>query len=79
MVQWVADFGLPGPDRGEGGKYLFVPPNYKGECRAAALRPEDAHDPRHHARADLSQNNDPKPVVALIKKTLKIYPFFPGG
>ncbi len=29
--QWVTDFGLPGPDRGEGGKYLFVPPGYKGE------------------------------------------------
>ena len=29
--QWITDFGLPGPDRGEGGKYLFVPPDYKGE------------------------------------------------
>src|SRR5271167_1221518 len=27
---WVTDFGLPGPDRGEGGKYLLVPPGYKG-------------------------------------------------
>ena len=25
------------------------------------------------------ENNDPKPVVALIKKTLKIYPYLPGG
>ena len=29
--RWVTDFGLPGPDRGEGGKYLLVPPSYKGE------------------------------------------------
>src|SRR4249920_4179258 len=29
--QWITDFGLPGPDRGEGGKYLFVPPGYTGE------------------------------------------------
>src|SRR5258705_8771235 len=28
---WITDFGLPGPDRGEGGKYLFLPPGYKGE------------------------------------------------
>jgi hypothetical protein len=28
---WVTDFGLPGPDRGAGGKYLLVPPGYKGE------------------------------------------------
>ena len=25
------------------------------------------------------ENNDPKPVVALIKKTLKVYPYLPGG
>ena len=29
--RWVIDFGLPGPDRGAGGKYLLVPPGYKGD------------------------------------------------
>ena len=49
---WITDFGLPGPDRGEGGKYLFVPPGYKGELPAERLlRPEDAHHPRHPAGA----------------------------
>src|SRR5208337_2003782 len=28
---WVIDFGLPGPDRGAGGKYLLVPPGYTGD------------------------------------------------
>ncbi len=28
---WVADMGLPGPDAGKGGKYLLLPPDYKGE------------------------------------------------
>ena len=27
---WVIDIGFPGPDRGEGGKYLIVPPGYDG-------------------------------------------------
>jgi len=27
----VTDVGLTGPDKGEGGKYLFVPPGYEGE------------------------------------------------
>ncbi len=27
---WIIDFGLPGPDRGEGGRYLLVPPGYDG-------------------------------------------------
>src|SRR5208337_2169236 len=29
--RWIIDFGLPGPDRGEGGKYLLVPPGYTGD------------------------------------------------
>jgi hypothetical protein len=28
--RWVIDIGLTGPDQGKGGKYLFVPPGYKG-------------------------------------------------
>jgi hypothetical protein len=28
---WSGDVGLPGPDRGKGGKYLIVPPDYAGE------------------------------------------------
>jgi hypothetical protein len=29
--QWSGDVGLPGPDHGKGGKYLILPPDYKGE------------------------------------------------
>ena len=28
--RWVNDLGLTGPDQGKGGKYLVVPPDYKG-------------------------------------------------
>ena len=28
---WVTDFGLPGPDRGAGGRYLLGAPGYSGE------------------------------------------------
>lgn len=28
---WCGDVGLPGPDKGKGGKYLVLPPDYKGE------------------------------------------------
>ncbi len=30
FFRWVADVGLTGPDKGAGGKYLFVPPGYAG-------------------------------------------------
>lgn len=29
--RYVADMGIAGPDRGEGGKYLFLPPGYDGD------------------------------------------------
>ena len=29
--QYVADFGRVGPDKGKGGKFLLLPPGYKGE------------------------------------------------
>ena len=77
---WITDFGLPGPDRGEGGKYLFVPPDYKGELPGSGYFVQKMRTTRATflGRAYLD-NNDPKPVVAVIKKTLKIYPYLPGG
>lgn len=29
--RWVADMGVPGPDAGNGGKHLLLPPGYKGD------------------------------------------------
>jgi hypothetical protein len=29
--RYVADMGIAGPDRGQGGKYLFLPPGYDGD------------------------------------------------
>jgi hypothetical protein len=30
-MRWVQDMGRPGPDKGEGGKHLILPPGFKGE------------------------------------------------
>ena len=78
--QWVTDFGLPGPDRGEGGKYLFVPPGYKGELPGSGYFVQKMRTTRATMLGrSFLEKNDPKPVVALIKKTLKVYPYLPGG
>jgi hypothetical protein len=29
--RYVADMGIPGPDQGQGGKYLYLPPGYDGD------------------------------------------------
>lgn len=33
-MRYVADMGLVGPDKGQGGKYLYLPPGYTGEVPA---------------------------------------------
>lgn len=32
--QWIVDMGIPGVDQGKGGKYLILPPDYKGNIPA---------------------------------------------
>ncbi|MFL9585293.1 DUF1254 domain-containing protein [Stenotrophomonas sp. AB1(2024)] len=34
-MRYISDGGLAGPDRGQGGKYLLVPPGYEGEIPAS--------------------------------------------
>jgi len=77
---WVIDIGKPGPDRGQGGKYLIIPPDYDGPLPDGGFYLARAKTNRvlYAARAFLV-NNDPKPTVDNIKKNLKIYPFTPGG
>ena len=77
---WITDFGLPGPDRGEGGKYLLVPPDYKGELPGGGYYVQKMRTTRATLLGrSFLENNDPKPVADLIKKTLKVYPYLPGG
>ena len=34
---WIIDIGAPGPDRGEGGKYILVPQAMTARCRTAVF------------------------------------------
>jgi hypothetical protein len=77
---WIIDIGFPGPDRGEGGKYLLLPPGYDGPVPDGGFYVARSKTTRviYAARAFLT-DNDPKPTVELIKKTIKIYPYTPGA
>ena len=70
----VTDFGLVGPDKGQGGKFLILPPGYKGEIPKGYFV---AHSPTFNNlffwRGSLV-NGDPKPAVDSMKKALKVYP-----
>lgn len=79
--RWIIDLGLPGPDRGEGGKYLIIPPGYAGSLPEGEFNV--AHSKTTHgvwfARAFIENGNDPKPVAERIKKLTKVYPYTAGG
>jgi hypothetical protein len=80
VVPWIIDIGFPGPDRGEGGRYLIIPPGYDGPLPDSGFHVARSKTMRvlYAARAYLVKD-DPKPVFDMIKKTMKIYPYTPGG
>ncbi len=78
--RWVTDVGAPGPDRGTGGKYLILPPDYEGSVPEGGYFVVRSRTTRVLilARAFLV-DNDPKPAVAAMKEGAKLYPYTPGG
>jgi hypothetical protein len=77
---WMVDFGFPGPDRGEGGRFLLLPPGYEGDLPDSGF-----HIGRSRTIQALilgrafMQDSDPKPTAELIRRTLKVYPYVQGG
>ena len=80
FFRFVIDMGRPGPDKGEGGKYLIVPPGYKGEV------PKDKKDGGEYwvAHSTSSVNwvplraflvdGKPDAAVKMFKEGLRVYP-----
>jgi hypothetical protein len=76
----VIDFGRPGPDRGEGGRFLLLPPGYDGSLPDSGFHVAQSRTNRVLVLGrSFLIDNDPAPVVAIIKERIKIYPYTPGG
>ena len=71
--RWVADIGITGADRGQGGKYLLLPPGYKGDIPPGyhVVRPS-TYGSWLVFRAFVVDGST-QPGVELVKKHLKIY------
>lgn len=71
--EYVGDVGNAGPDRGKGGKYLLLPPGYKGDV------PDGYHVMRSGTYGNLYfwrgfiENGSTKTAVANSKKYAKVY------
>jgi hypothetical protein len=80
FFRFVIDMGGPGPDQGKGGKYLIVPPGYKGEV------PKDKKDGGEYFVAQSTSYVNWVPLrgflvdgktdaaVKMFKEGLKVYP-----
>lgn len=79
--RWVIDIGVPGGDRGEGGKYLIVPPGYDGPLPIGGFYVAQARTNLvlFFGRSFLANGSDPKPPAESIRKFTKVYPYNPGG
>ncbi len=77
---WIIDIGAPGPDRGLGGKYLIVGPDYSGPLPEGGyfVARSKTNFALYASRANLV-GNDPKPAVENIKRSMKVYPYRPGS
>lgn len=77
--RWVVDVGFTGPDEGRGGKYLLLPPGYKGEVPDGyfVVRPPtfSIWAPWRSFLVD----GDPKPGVDLVKKFTRVYSLDQAG
>ncbi len=78
--RWVTDVGLPGPDRGEGGRYLLVGPDYDGPLPDSGFHVFHSRTRRVTliGRAFMI-DNDPAVPVQVIREGVKVSPYVPGA
>jgi hypothetical protein len=71
----VVDVGLPGPDGGNGGKFLLLPPGYDGEVPASGYYPVRATMNNHNLLVrGIIVDNDKADAVQRIRN-VKVYPW----
>jgi hypothetical protein len=74
FFRYVADMGNAGPDRGRGGKFLYLPPGWQGE------EPEGYFTYRSPTYRNLMfwrgflVDGDPGPAVQAAKDMVRVYP-----
>jgi len=73
LFKWDTDIGFTGPDHGKGGKYLLLPPGYKGDIPEGYFVVKcDTYGHLMFFRTFL-KDGSPVPGVENVKKNLKIY------
>ena len=73
--RWVNDLGVTGPDAGKGGKYLIVPPGYKGPLPSGGYFVQKTRTYSHNViLRGFVQGSDLATIVKNMKANTKMYP-----
>jgi len=74
FFRFVVDMGAPGPDKGQGGKYLIVPPGFEGELpEGYFVAPTRSYINAFILRGFLVDGK-PDAAADMFSKGVKIYP-----
>lgn len=72
--RYVTDIGVVGPDKGKGGKYLLLPPGYKGEVPEGYLVVRVPTYESILVWRNFAVNGDMAAAIESLKKLTRIYP-----
>jgi len=73
FFRYVTDLGNAGPDRGQGGKFLVLPPDYEGEIPDGYYVVQSPTYQNIIFWRGFLENGDPKPAVMSIKANTNMY------
>ena len=73
LQRYLMDIGMVGPDKGAGGKFLVLPPDYKGETPKGYFVAKSPTYAAMFAMRGFQTNGSTDEAVSLMKKT-KVYP-----
>jgi hypothetical protein len=73
-MRYVTDIGFVGPDKGKGGKYLFLPPGYTGEVPEGYFVIKPLTYNLWFGVRGFSVKGDTAPAVKAFKDNWKVYP-----
>jgi len=73
-MTFIIDMGMVGPDKGKGGKYLFLPPGYKGDVPEGYFVARSLTYTVGYGLRGFTVKGDTGPAVAAFKKYFRVYP-----
>ncbi|MCK6265667.1 DUF1254 domain-containing protein [Vibrio sp. ZSDE26] len=74
FFRFVTDLGVVGPDKGKGGKYLILPPNYKGDIPKGYFVSTSTSYTNWFIARGFLKDGKPDSAIHDFKTKLKIYP-----